>query len=49
MDFEQLFVENKEVSIEGRYLTLESIEPLLKKLNSDNQLSIIGKSVLAWK
>lgn len=46
MDFEQLFVENKEVSIEGRYLTLESIEPLLKKLNSDNQLSIIGKSVL---
>ena len=46
MDFEQLFVENKEGTIEGRYLTLESIEPLLKKLNSNNQLSIIGKSVL---
>ncbi|WP_367753179.1 M14 metallopeptidase family protein [Flavobacterium sp. WC2430] len=46
MNLEQLFVENKEVSIEGRYLTLESIEPLLKKLNSNNQLSIIGKSVL---
>ena len=46
MDFEQLFVENKEETIEGRYLTLESIEPLLKKLNSNNQLSIIGKSVL---
>ncbi|WP_369753833.1 M14 metallopeptidase family protein [Flavobacterium sp. WC2409] len=46
MDLEQLFVENKEASIEGRYLTLESIEPLLNKLNSKNQLSIIGKSVL---
>lgn len=46
MNLEQLFVENKEASIEGRYLTLESIEPLLKKLNSNNQLSVIGKSVL---
>ena len=46
MDLEQLFIENKEISIEGRYLTLESIEPLLNKLNSNNQLSIIGKSVL---
>lgn len=46
MDLEQLFTENKEKSIYGRYLTLESIEPLLEKINTDNQLSIIGKSVL---
>lgn len=46
MDLEQLFRDNKEQSIEGRYLTLESIEPLLNKLNTDNQLSVIGESVL---
>lgn len=46
MNLEQLFTDNKERSIEGRYLTLESIEPLLNKLNTDNQLSVIGKSVL---
>lgn len=46
MDLEQLFTDNKEQSIEGRYLTLESIEPILKKLNTNNQLSVIGKSVL---
>lgn len=46
MDLEQLFTDNKEQSIEGRYLTLELIEPILKKLNTNNQLSVIGKSVL---
>jgi hypothetical protein len=46
MDLEQLFIDNKEKSISGRYLTLESIEPLLGKMNTNNQLSIIGKSVL---
>jgi len=46
MDLEQLFNDNKEQSIEGRYLTLESIEPLLNKLNTNNQLSVIGESVL---
>lgn len=46
MDLEQLFIDNKEKSILGRYLTLESIEPLLKKMNANNQLTIIGKSVL---
>jgi hypothetical protein len=46
MDLEQLFIDNKEKSIEGRYLTLESIEPLLIKLNTNNQLSVIGESVL---
>jgi hypothetical protein len=46
MDLEQLFIDNKEKSIYGRYLTLESIEPLLEKMNTNNQLVIIGKSVL---
>jgi hypothetical protein len=30
----------------GRYLPLESIEPILQRLNTDNQLSVVGKSVL---
>jgi hypothetical protein len=34
MDLEQLFVDNKEKSLYGRYLTLESIEPLLEKMNT---------------
>ncbi len=46
MNLEQLFKQFKEPSIKGRYITLESIEPLLLKLNTDNQLKIIGKSVL---
>jgi hypothetical protein len=28
MDLEQLFIDNKEQSITGRYLPLESIEPI---------------------
>jgi hypothetical protein len=46
MNLEQLFIDNKEKSVHGRYLTLESIEPLLEKMNTNNQLAIIGKSVL---
>ena len=46
MNLERLFDESKEKALQGRYLTLDSIEPLLHKLNSNNQLSIIGKSVL---
>lgn len=46
MDLEQLFDQNKEQSLQGRYITLDSIESLLKKINIDNQLEIIGKSVL---
>jgi hypothetical protein len=39
-------IDNKEQSITGRYLPLESIEPILQRLNTDNQLSVVGKSVL---
>lgn len=46
MDLEQLFDQNKEQSLQGRYVTLDSIESLLNELNTNNQLEIIGKSVL---
>jgi hypothetical protein len=46
MDLEQLFDQNKETSLQGRYITLESIETLLIKLSTNNELEIIGKSVL---
>ncbi|WP_426094516.1 M14 family metallopeptidase [Flavobacterium sp. DSR2-3-3] len=46
MNLEQLFSQHSEETIHGRYITLKSIEPLLQKLNSNNQLKIIGKSVL---
>ena len=46
MNLEILFNQNKEESIRGRYITLESIGPLLQKLNTKNQLIILGKSVL---
>jgi hypothetical protein len=46
MDLEQLFSQYKEQSIEGRYITLDKIYPILDKLNTNNQLEIIGKSVL---
>ena len=46
MNLEQLFRQYKEETIHGRYITLNSIEPLLQKLNTNNQLRIIGKSVL---
>lgn len=45
MDFEKVFQDNKEESLHGRYITLEKIEPLLKRLNKNNNLDIIGKSV----
>jgi hypothetical protein len=46
MNLEELFNQNKEESIEGRYLTLEHIQPLLDRINTDSQVKIIGKSVL---
>ncbi|HRL70377.1 MAG TPA: M14 family metallopeptidase [Flavobacterium sp.] len=46
MNLEQLFNQYKEETIQGRYITLDSIGPLLQKLNTNDQLKIIGKSVL---
>jgi hypothetical protein len=46
MDFEQLFNQFKEQSLHGRYITLNDIEPLLNKFDANNQIKIIGQSVL---
>ena len=46
MDLEQIFNQYKENSISGRYITLDDIVPLLDKINTNNQLEVIGKSVL---
>lgn len=46
MNLEELFEQNKEQSLYGRYITLEDIAPILNKLNTDKQLQVIGKSVL---
>ncbi len=46
MNLEQLFNQYKEQTLKGRYITLDSIEPLLNKINTQNQIEIIGKSVL---
>ena len=46
MNLEELFQQYKEHSIHGRYIILESIVPILKKLNTANQLQVIGQSVL---
>ncbi|TDD93916.1 M14 family metallopeptidase [Flavobacterium cellulosilyticum] len=46
MDLEQLFYQNKEQSLQERNINLDSIEPILRKLNTNNQLEIIGNSVL---
>jgi murein tripeptide amidase MpaA len=46
MNLEELFEQYKEQTIQGRYLTLEHIQPLLDKLNINNEVKLIGKSVL---
>lgn len=46
MNLEQLYIQNKENSIKGRYLTLDSIESLLQKESIKNDVKTIGHSVL---
>lgn len=46
MNLEELFDQFKEQTIEGRYLTLDHIQPILDKLNTSNQVQKIGESVL---
>ena len=46
MNFEELFSQFKETNLFGRYITLKDIEPLLAKFNTNNQVQIIGHSVL---
>jgi hypothetical protein len=46
MNLEELFIQNKEDLIKGRYLTLDSIIPLLERNNIKKNVKIIGESVL---
>ncbi len=46
MNYEEIYIENKEQKLHGRYITLDDIEPILNLLNTNNELTIIGKSVL---
>ena len=46
MDLEELFNKNKENTIQGRYITLDNIEPILKRESLKNDVQIIGESVL---
>lgn len=45
MNLEIIFNKFKEESLQGRYITLTDIEPILKKLNTNNQLKVVGYSV----
>jgi hypothetical protein len=46
MEALELFYKYKEQSIQGRYLTLEAILPILKKHNTNQQVKQVGESVL---
>ena len=46
MNILQIIENYKVESLSGRYITLESIEPILKQWNTENQLKIEGYSVL---
>lgn len=46
MNYEALFQDFKVSELFGRYITLENIEPILTKWNTDNHLQVVGKSVL---
>ena len=46
MNYENLYNQILETNLKGRYITLDAIEPLLLQFNSDNQVQIIGQSVL---
>lgn len=45
MDYEQIFQQFKASEVSGRYITLEDIEPLLKRPGRKGILDIAGKSV----
>jgi len=46
MNFEQLFSDNKETRLFGRYVTNTHIEPILKNTEENFDVSIAGRSVL---
>ena len=46
MNYEQVYISNKQEKLFGRYITTQNIEPILKELNSNDNLKTIGLSVL---
>ncbi|MFD0779253.1 hypothetical protein ACFQZF_13030 [Flavobacterium myungsuense] len=46
MNLEFIFSKYKVETLQGRYITLNDIAPVLNKLNTENQLAIEGYSVL---
>ena len=46
MNYEEIFQKYKTKKLKGRYITLEDIEPILKKWNTKSQLQVAGTSVL---
>jgi hypothetical protein len=46
MNFQQIIKEYKVATVVGRYVTLETVEPILKEWNTGQQLNIAGFSVL---
>ncbi|WP_306350038.1 M14 metallopeptidase family protein [Flavobacterium sp. '19STA2R22 D10 B1'] len=45
MNFDTLFEANKESSLQGRYITLDHIEPLIERIKKQGTVSIEGYSV----
>ncbi len=46
MNYEEVYISNKQEKLFGRYITSQNIEPILKELNNNNNLRTIGLSVL---
>ena len=46
MNYNEVYISNMNNNLSGRYITLDKIEPILNLLNTNNQLEIIGYSVL---
>lgn len=46
MNYETVFNTNKELSVQGRYVALPHIEPILLRLQKEGKVAILGKSVL---
>ena len=46
MDYENIFNRYKETSVQGRYVALHHIEPILLKLQEERKTSVLGESVL---
>src|SRR5690606_27506961 len=46
MDYQELYNQNKERLIKGRYIALHHLEPVLLRLQNEGKVSVLGGSVL---